>query len=119
MDQDAEGDPEQQRKGHHRSHDVISQKLPECVDIQFVDEVPKTLHDILHLLHALPLQRGTHLSGKASPSHPCVEQCVEETHRSVTIAHCAGFAFAQEQEVACFVLVGGAGAAAAAAADFT
>lgn len=57
VDQDAEGDPEQQRESHHWTHDVIGQKLPKRVDVQFVDEVPQTLHHVLNLLHTLPLQR--------------------------------------------------------------
>ncbi|PWA14338.1 hypothetical protein CCH79_00018499 [Gambusia affinis] len=57
VDQDAERNPEEERERHHRAHDVISQELSECVDVEFIDEVPQTFHHILHLLHALPLYR--------------------------------------------------------------
>lgn len=55
VDQDAEGNPEEEGEGHHWAHDVVSQELPERVDVQFIDEVPEPLHHVLHLLHALPL----------------------------------------------------------------
>lgn len=118
MDQDAERNPEQQRERHHWAHDVISQELPKRVDVQFIDEVPETLHHVLNLLHTLPLQRHTHtrpvtlwVSGNSRNK--------AETHRSITEAHSAGFAFTQEQEVACCILVGSADATAAATADST
>lgn len=57
VDQDAERNPEEERERHHRAHDVISQELSECVDVEFIDEVPHTFHHILHLLHAFPLYR--------------------------------------------------------------
>lgn len=57
VDQDAERNPEEERERHHRAHDVISQELSECVDVEFIDEVPQTFHHILHLLHAFPLYR--------------------------------------------------------------
>lgn len=61
MDQDAEWNPEQQRKDEHRSNDVVGQKLPKGVDVEFVDEIPQTLDHVLDLLHTLPLD--THGAG--------------------------------------------------------
>lgn len=118
MDQDAEGNPEEERERHHRAHDVISQEPAKRVDVQFVDEVPETLDHILDLLHALPLHTHTHTESEEWLRQQQDYQ-LEDTHRSITETHGARFAFPQEQEVTRSVLVGGADATAAAAAHFT
>lgn len=119
VDQDAERNPEEQREGDDRSHDVVSQELPQRVDVQFIDEVPEALHHVLHLLHALPLQREhLHAPGDFKAPAP-VLSALRGTYGSVAEAHGAGFAFTQEEEVAGCVLIGSADAAAAPAADFT
>lgn len=66
MNQDAEGDPEDQREDHHRAHDVVRQKLPKRVDVQLVNEIPQPLNDILNLLHTFPLNKTkiSHASNK-------------------------------------------------------
>lgn len=57
--QDAEWHPEQQGEGQYRANHVVSQELPQRVDVQLFYEVPQPLYYILHLLHALALGIGS------------------------------------------------------------
>lgn len=55
---DAKWNPEQEGEGKYGADNVVSQELPQRVDVQLLNEVPQPLHHILHLLHALALKIG-------------------------------------------------------------
>lgn len=120
VDQDAERNPEEQREGHHGAHQIVSQELAQGADVQLLYEVPETLHHVLHLLHALPLDRW--MSSMSSMSMRINTRWITpgvDTHCSVTEAHGARLALPQEQKEPILVLVGLTGTPAGEAADLT